>query len=1623
MNHQFGRRASGLLVLAFAFLALVSFGLAQAATATVAGRTKGAFAVSPSGAATYTIPIWAPSGPQGVQPHIALTYNSQQGNGYLGVGWGISGLSSIYRCNLTYAQDIAPAPVALATSDGYCMDGQRLRLTGGTYGTAGSTYQTEVANFVNVTAVGTAGNGPASFTAVDRNGRTYTYGTGGTTTNAQVIASGTSTAISWMLNEVSDPYGNTMTIGYSTTDVVGSVVPSVISWTPTSHGSSSYSYTMTFTYNTNGTNVKPVYGYVAGTPQSNSNLLSSIAIAYSGSGGGTVKTYYLTYQASGTTGRDELTQVQECAGSGTTSCLSPTAITYQSGAVGVASSATTLGYSAKYTHYDFNGDGYPDLLYVNGSYWYVAFGSASGYSAGVSTGISSTAAQILPGGLLGNGTDGILATVGSTWYYYTWNGSAFAGTSTGLAYDATAKQYLLADVNGDGLPDLVASYFTSTSSGTYSATATIDVHLNTGAGSSVAFGSAIQMWTNTSGNLVSPPALASSTDNAGALLQVFGALRRLDFNGDGRDDLSMQTITAAPPSCLGGGSNAQPPPPSQPPPPPQPQPQVTCTYQYHTYEMISTGSTSSPTLSANLIYTGNDATDTIVPVAFLNFNSDACTDYLVAGVVNVSGCNGTSPTSVTLGITNVIGVMDWNGDGLADILVANGSTVGVYESTGNGVGSLISTSIPYSASNLYFTFDANGDGQDDVGYTTSSATYYYPHTSAGMPPDLVNSVVDGFGNSTSPTYVSIIQNNYTQNKSSVATYPDAYYIGPTYVVGVATYSDPSSASGATYTQSFYYYDAWINLQGRGFEGFNSYRFVDSRNGLYYYSFYEQKFPYTGMKYESLSDNGSFFPVQSTSTLASLVTLSSTSYQQRYFAYFNNTTTTQREVGGSENGDLITTTSVNTTDDNYGNPTSITKTVTDNDPNSPYTGDAWTTTVTNTPDESTSPWCLALLSKSVVAYTGGPSGTTPVTITRNLTPDTTHCDYTTIVTQPGTRYSVTEALGYDSFGNVNNDSITGYGMTARVTAANWGATGQLPVSVTDATSAITQVNYNFNYGLKSSVIDPNNLTTSWLYDGFGRETQETRPDSTYTTWTYQNCNATTGCLLNTPGLYVIHDVYNKDASVQSYGAQWFDPIDRPYLSIQIMPNGSGSFNARNELRYDSLGRVSERAFPCSYSSLTTTCPYWTTNTYDVLNRLTESQRPISSTNSTLQSTTYAYAGRTATVTDALTNAWTTVTDVNGLMRQTKDPYAYMITVAYDAAGNKTGVKDSNGATLWSGTYNYGVRAFLATMTDADRGAWSFTSDALGERTAWEDAKSQTFSESYDALSRPLTRTEPDLFTQWTYGSSAASHNIGKLQSVCTGIGTSPTNCTSSPGYAESETYDSTGRPSTRAISVPGQSNAFTYTWAYSATTGLLNTLTYPASYPSTYALQLQYGYGDGLLQTVTDISDSPNVTVWQANTMDPAGHVTEETLGNGIVTNRSFDAVTGWLGSAQSGVGGGATVKNLGFLYDLLGDVTQRQDNNLGLTENAYYDNDYRLSYPTQRHTESLHHLRTNGNITARSDVAANASWTYSPTQKHAVTQAGNSSYAYTYDANGNMSADRDSHSMVELQLPDHDQRR
>jgi RHS repeat-associated protein len=1524
-----GRVAAGILV-------LVAFGVPSKAEAAV-GRTVGAYAVSQSGAAIYAIPIWAPHGPNGLEPSLTLTYSSQTGDGPIGVGWSLTGLSSVYRCNRTYAQDSAPAAISLSTSDGYCMDGRRLRLTAGSYGVAGSTYQTEVANFSNVTANGSAGNGPAYFEVQGKDGRIYEYGNGG---GSQVLASGTTTAWQWWLDKVTDRAGNTMKISYNNS--TGTASPATISWTPSSHGGSTYNYTMQFAY---GTNVpqSSTYGYVGGTSFSNSSLLSSITVNYAGA---VVKQYALTYQQSPTTGRDELAKVQECADTAHTNCLSPTSITYQSGSAGVSATASSLnlgGTSQWYmAGYDVNGDGYKDLIYQIGTSWYVAFGSASGYGAPVSTGITTAAysaskGELLVGDLLGTGDAGLLANNGGTWYYWTWNGSSFTAVSTRVPYDTTATAFALADTNGDGLPDLVTLNLTVANT-----SAVVYIRLNASSGGVVGFGASNTAYTNTDN-------LQDATSNGGlrgADIQHAVPIQRVDFNGDGRDDLVLHLTWFD---------------------------AVDKIHYSQGYYLIANGTTFSASFAGDA-----------VGAYFLNWNDDRCTDYIAGTSLYLSACNGTAGSTVNLPVTP-IATIDWNGDGREDFLYQSGGLLYVEPSTGQGLGSGIATGFAYNSSATYMGADITGDGLDDLlTWVFGSGTITYNlHKGTGQPPDLLSSITDGYGNSAKPTYVSMIQSS-GYSKATDAHFPDQGYIGPIYLVNQTTFSDPSSPPGGTYQKSYNYYRAWMNLQGRGFEGFEETRTYDSRTGVYDYFFYQPAFPYTGMETQEFYN----FPTVTTRNVENTLAvkeLDSATNNERYFPYFSNTTTKRKELGGVENGDQIDTVSTNYSFDNYGNATEIVTTVTDNDPGSPYVGDSWTATVTNTTDVDVSTWCLGLLTESQTSYTA--SNGSAVTRTQDYTPDLTNCRYTQVVTEPSsTSYKVTEGLGFDSFGNIDSDTITGVGMTARQTTSNWGATGQFPMSVTDATSAKIQLNYDFRYGTISSQTDPNGLPTTWQYgDGFGRVTQETRPDNTYTTWSYSLYSGSDP----KPRLHIIEAPHDSAGNVISETAKFLDMADRLYTEYNTQLDGS---LATVVLRtYDSLGRVTSDQVPFEGSPVGAV-----TYSYDGLNRITKIQRPINQSDSTLQTTSYAYEGRTTSITDPQGHARTLIHDVNGWLRQSQDALGYSVVLDYDAAGAKTSVTDSLGHILWTGSYAYGLAPYLTGETDIDRGTWGYTVDALGERTAWTDPKAQSFSETYDALSRPLTRTEPDLFTQWTWGSSATSYNVGKLQSVCSGAGTSCTASSNSDTY----TYDSNGRLSQEITDYPAW-GTFTTTWQYDATTGFLDTLTYPRSIGGQF--ELKYGYQNGILQSITDVLDSPNVTIWTANTENAAGQLTQETLGNGLVTSRAYDAVTGWLASIQSGPGGGASSQNQSFLYDEVGNVTQRQDNNLGLTENFYYDNDYRLSHSTLNGTQNLSlTYDPMGNITSRSDLASGATWTYDPTHVHEATQAGSAAYQYAYDANGNV---------------------
>lgn len=144
------------------------------------GKTEGNLEVNLIGAAIYTVPIQTPKGVDGVEPQVNLVYNSQGKNGVVGLGWSITGISTITRVPSTLHHDGKVSAVDFSASDRFALDGQRLLLKSGTYGGDGAEYQTENYSNVKITSHGVspygANYGPKYFKIQYPDGSSATYG-------------------------------------------------------------------------------------------------------------------------------------------------------------------------------------------------------------------------------------------------------------------------------------------------------------------------------------------------------------------------------------------------------------------------------------------------------------------------------------------------------------------------------------------------------------------------------------------------------------------------------------------------------------------------------------------------------------------------------------------------------------------------------------------------------------------------------------------------------------------------------------------------------------------------------------------------------------------------------------------------------------------------------------------------------------------------------------------------------------------------------------------------------------------------------------------------------------------------------------------------------------------------------------------------------------------------------------------------------------------------------------------------------------------------------------------------------------------------------------------------------
>lgn len=936
---------------------------------------------------------------------------------------------------------------------------------------------------------------------------------------------------------------------------------------------------------------------------------------------------------------------------------------------------------------------------------------------------------------------------------------------------------------------------------------------------------------------------------------------------------------------------------------------------------------------------------------------------------------------------------DWNGDGVTDYgkVLSNGFNACL--SNGKGILGQCATipAIGLNAdSNLsarpVFAADFNGDGLTDVARVQSGGIrFFYARlyhdgslffeettnfqnfgSGQGFSSDDLAPLLVGDWNGDGHTDIGrstavgfYLSNHVPHAVQRVVNIEDG--IGKSYTINYASLTDPTvytkdspvtfpkidlqsafkavssvavaNGLGGTSLTSYKYTGLTYDLNKRAIGGFKKIEIKNHENDVVTSTWYSQTSPFEGLPYKS--------EVRlSNGTLVSKkedTWNSATTYPGVVYPYAEVNVEKSYELDGT----LIRTVTTNHTYDSYGNLT--TNTITRSDGSSE--------TTVNTYDNDTANWLLGQLRTVNVSKVGSGSPA-PAAVTKRVAfhylPNTGLLD--SEVVEPGhPTLELTKSYQYDAFGNITQKTVTGVGIQPRTETTVYDNRGQFPVTITNALNQTETRVTDPKFGKVTSLTGPNGITTTWQYDGFGRVTLEHRADGTETATYYELPN------INAPpnASYQVRVSSTGTPDIITYSDE---------LSREIRKETTG-FNGQKifiDKAYDEKGYLTHVSDPYFENET----PKWTVTEYDDLGRAITITQPGNRVTNT------DYSGLTTTIVNPLNQTASQTVDVQGFVLSSTDTYGNTLTFKNDSYGNPVEIKDPYNNTT---TIEYDLQGKKTKLIDPDTGTTTYTYSALGELLTQTDALNEMTSYTYDLLGRMTQRSSSDGIENWYY--DTAANGIGKLAQV-TGLN----------GYSESYEYDVLGRLFKTTTNVGGKS--FVTSQTYDA---LSRVDTY--TYPSTFTLKNVYnplGYLSEIQRT--DL----NITVWKTNTFNAKGQLLQQTFGNGLVTNKTYDPNTGYMTAAQT-----ATVQDLTFVFDALGNLTERQDLKVGAKENFTYDSLNRLKTATVLGQSPVTvHYDFIGNITSRSDVGT---YTYGVgAGPHAVTSiTGPKANTYVYDAAGN----------------------
>jgi RHS repeat-associated protein len=1425
------------------------------------GSVGGVFDVSSLGAATYTIPIEVPLGVNGLQPTLALVYNSQTGNGIAGWGCNIAGLSAITRGPKNIYHDSIAKGMTFLADEAYYLDGQRLIYSSGTPGQNGAVYFPESDPFTKITVYGTYNTTTANtwFEVTASNGMKYRYGSTSSGRQSYSTASNSSRILSWYLDYVEDPLGNTMSYTYNKWN--NFMYPGTITYGSNKNVTGS-THTVSFEYESR-TDVTPFI--IDGVSGSMAHRLKTIT---SRTGSNVFRSYTMQYNTTSdgsATKFSRLTSVIEK--NGANEALKPTVLSWSylpstsmtgSTPVGFPSSAPTN--NMYYISVDLNGDGIDDLVEID-TKTSSTHSDANIYESQYVNGqINFTKKTIIiplqsmaPDFLFGTtykehifnkqgrkyvllpmwAVDGAIRRFSFTLFDHLGPNNNNVLQSLNMPNGCEKPAYTTGSLRNNGTDDFVYIQKEKATSGQYQGK--IGFTTNNASGYNPAF-----TWSDLSLELPASPE------------KLFIA----DFNGNGINDLLV--------------------------------------FYNNGYTVFwNTGNATQPFSNNNKTLGTNISNVHMIQMG--DFNGDGLPDFIMNAYENrtwhfaLNKGNGTFDKPIAYTFTEAIHdqetnkdhgqfschVFDFDMDGKSDVVITKGVYYMHYtyflgipvnwewrhdktytfwmRSDGSKlveIKSVTSTRDSDAESRFFVTGDFTGSGQIQLanyGYNCYSglltqAWRIYSNPNFNVNSGKITSITNGMGQTTSIQYASFTNGGiYTRGTGTL--YPMADIALPLHAVKTVT---SNNGAAGNMTTNYKYRGLKAHLQGKGLLGLSSTTITNTTLGTEiesgvkdWHAFWLRPWEtYTKVKIGNNStetaidykfiDKGSkklfIHPEEKREKDLDGNTVTST------YTYDTNGNLTRDSVSYATNMYRVTNYSNYISTGNGYKPQAVT--VTQRHPN-----DA----AVFTQKTSLSYNANGLLSKKIEN-----DGVTGMRLT-------------------------TEYLTYDAFGNLKSSRISGDTISAINYFTDYDATGRFPVKHhTSPASTVLTFEYDTWGNIKKEKDETNSadiLVTSYDYDNWGRLKLITLPDNRKAGYSTGWGNTNAKCY------YTL-----AQGTGTPWVKTWYDAAGREVLSET---RGAGDMIIATERRYNSKGELAQ------LESMTGNFSTVDTFTYDTRGRV------LTYKSSQGSNVSYSYGNRTITTTDngrvsiRKHDAWGGITESTDAANG-KVLYEYFSTgqpkkmtaagavyeMKYDAAGNQTELKDPNaGTTTW-------------------------TYDALGRVKTQRDGRGNVITRRYDRLGRDSIVMQGGVSTLYTYGTSGNS--IHRLTKVATA------------GNSTEYTYDRYGRPLTEKRTITGES-ALTFTYTYNMA-GKLETITYPGN--AVKATNHYDAYGNRIktlagTQTVWELTGNTGMrttarlggSMTSVTTRNTQGLLTGQstTLNNAVIRNLNYE-FSGSTGNLTSRTG-------------------------------------------------------------------------------------------------------------------------